>query len=179
MMGDYQRAIHLAYRSLELTTDATRRERVIADIAAAYAGLGMRNAARSGYSIVALTSPHQWVRWQATINLMELAIDDGDEKSFEDYAAQLESAALDPRLMTYFLFYRAKAFQRFEKGDAEKLFEAARAFAEKNQLHQVAFEIEEAMSRPVQLFGAPDSGELSEIAEALERLRDTAAQASS
>ena len=60
--GDYQRAVHLAYRSLELTIDKTARERILGDIAAAYHGLGMLDAARDGYSIVAVTSPHQWVR---------------------------------------------------------------------------------------------------------------------
>ena len=35
--GQYQRAVHLAYRSLELTTNLTARDRILADIAAAYA----------------------------------------------------------------------------------------------------------------------------------------------
>jgi ATP/maltotriose-dependent transcriptional regulator MalT len=173
-MGECQRAIHLAYRSLELTTEAHRRERLIADIAAAYSDLGMRDVARNGYLIVAITSPHQWVRWQATVNLMELAAQDGDEKSFDNYLAQLESAALDPRLKTYFLFYRAMGFRRFGRGNADAMFEEARTFAEKNRLHQVAFEIEEATSKPVQPRVIEADDELMEIAEVFEHLRDSA-----
>lgn len=71
--GDYQRAVHLACRSLELTTNKTSRERFLGDTAAAYAGLGMRDTARDGYSIVAMTSPHQWVRWQATLDSVDEA----------------------------------------------------------------------------------------------------------
>jgi hypothetical protein len=63
LKGDYQRTVHLAYRSLELTTNSTARDRLVADIAVAYNELGMKEAARNGYLIVAVTSPHQWVRW--------------------------------------------------------------------------------------------------------------------
>lgn len=172
-MHDFQRAVHLAYRSLELTTEPARRERLIADIAAAYAELGMTEAARNGHMIVAITSPHQWVRWQATLNLMELAVRAGDERSFDNYVAQLESAALDPRLRTYFLFFSAMGARRFGKGSADDLFEEARAFAEKNRLHQVAFEIEESMSNPAKSPPIDPDPKLTEIAEVLEHLRDT------
>jgi hypothetical protein len=174
LKGDYQRAIHLAYRSLELTTNQTARDRLLADIAAAYAGLGLRETARNGYSIVAITSPHQWVRWQATINLMELAIDDGDEASFDGYVEQMQSAALDPRLKTYFLFFQARGAQRFGRDNARKLFENARVFAEANKLHQIAFEIEAAMSKPVLTGSVEQTDELMRIAEMLGHLREAA-----
>ena len=170
LKGDYQRTIHLAYRSLELTTNPAARERLLADIAAAYAGLGMREAARDGYSIVAMTSPHQWVRWQATLNLMELAIDEGDERSFDDYVRQIEPASLDPRLKAYFLFFRARGAQRFARDDAAKLFEDARRFSEEHKLNQISFEVETARLNPVQ-----PSAELAEVAEVLEHLREKAA----
>ena len=81
--------------AVSLTIDKTARERILGEIAAAYHGLGMLDAARDGYSIVAVTSPHQWVRWQATINLMELAVADCDESQFDTYVEQLSTAALD------------------------------------------------------------------------------------
>ena len=68
----------------------------------------------------------------------------------------------------------AGGFRRFGKGDAEAMFDEARTFAEKNRLHQVAFEIEEAMSKAVQTQAIERSAELTEIAEVLEHLRDTA-----
>jgi hypothetical protein len=172
LKGDYQRTIHLAYRSLELTTNATARDRLVSDIAVAYGELGMKEAARNGYLIVAITSPHQWVRWQATVNLMELAVKEGDKKSFDDYVGRLQDAPLDPRLKTYFLFYRAIGSRRFGRSDAQDLFEQARQHAEENKLHQVAFEIEAAVTREPAKQPFEATLELTRIAEVLEHLRD-------
>jgi len=176
LKGEYERGIHLAYRSLELTTNPTSRERLLADIAAGYGELGMREAARHGYSIVAITSPHQWVRWQSTLNLMNLAIDEGDEASFDKYVAELETAAFDPRLKTYFLFYRARGSRRFNRSDSESLFQQAQAFAEEHKLHQLAFEIEEAGSKPAPDITFEPTPELTRIAEVLEHLHDQSSE---
>jgi len=176
--GDYQRAVHLEYRALEMTSNPSSRERILADIAAAYAGLGMRETARDGYSIVAMTSPHQWVRWQATLNLMELAVEEGDEASFNEHVNQMESAPLDPRLRTYMLYFMAMGYRRFDKPGASALFEQAGKFARDNKLNQLAFEVESAMVKGIvpskEQPAFQPSSELREIAEALVNLRDRA-----
>jgi ATP/maltotriose-dependent transcriptional regulator MalT len=181
--GDYQRAVNLAYRSLELTTDGSDRERLLADIAAAYAGLGMRAAARDGYTIVSVTSPHQWVRWQATLNLMELAIEDGDAQAFDDFLNQMEGARLDPRLRTYHLYFRARGMRVFDRPGWESEFAAAQHYAETHHYTQLAHEIETARIAPPVLPAADGSSEppapaptedLRRIAEVLEHLRETA-----
>jgi tetratricopeptide (TPR) repeat protein len=170
---DYQQAIHLAYRSLELTTNPSARERLLADIAAAYADLGMRETARTAYSIVALTSPHQWVRWQSTLNLIELAILDGDEEAFESYFKQIEGATLDPKLQSYALYFRALGHRKFARQDADQLFNEAQSFAEAHELNQLAFEIERARTTaPVSSASVSPSNELLQIAEMIEHLRD-------
>jgi tetratricopeptide (TPR) repeat protein len=170
---DYQKAIQLAYRSMEMTTNPSARERLLADIAAAYAELGMRDVARKAYSIVAMTSPHQWVRWQSTLNIMELTIQEGDEAGYDELCRQMEGAALDPRLQTYFLFFRALGSQRFDRPDTQSRFDAAQYYAESNKLNQLAFEIENARSKiPVAPASATPSDELLEIAEKIEHLRD-------
>lgn len=152
--GNYARAIQLAYRALELTTNRSARDRILADIAAANAGLGLRDPARDGSSIVALTSPHQSVRWQATLNLMELAVAEGSESSFDDYAGQLEHAPLDPRLRAYFLFYSAIGARRFSRDGADDLFRLAHEHADANGLHRIVFEIENEMASIAVLPGA-------------------------
>jgi tetratricopeptide (TPR) repeat protein len=174
--GDYERAIQFCYRSLELTTSGAARDRILADIGTAYGELGIREAARSAYSIVALTSPHQWVRWQASINLMELAIIEGDREGYERQLRLLENAKFDPKLKSYFLYYHALGARRFGGADASALFAEAQAHAESHQLHQLAFEIETAMTT-----SAPDftpakeaTGELLAIAAALDSLREEA-----
>lgn len=183
--GDYQHAIHLAYRSLELTTNCTSRDRLLSDIAAAYAGLGMRDVARNGYSIVANTSPHQWVRWQATLNLMELAVAEGIESRFDELEANLESANLDPRLHAYFLMFRAVGASRFGREHAINRFVEARDFAARHQLYQIEFEVNKAMNsvnklnadepgQPAYRTGVDSGGELKRIAEMLTHFREQA-----
>jgi hypothetical protein len=174
LKGEHQRTVHLAYRSLELTTNPGGRERLLADIAAAYSDLGMKEPARHGYSIVAITSPHQSVRWQCELNLMKLAADENDEKTFDEYVAKLESAAMGPRLMTYFMFYRAMGSKRFNRLDARSMFEEAQRFASNNRLHQLAFEIEAEMSKPPRYGDLEPTPELTRIAEVLEHLHDEA-----
>lgn len=179
--GNYQRAVHCGYRSLELTTNETARDRILGDIAAAYAGLGMRDTARDGYSIVAVTSPHQWVRWQATLNLVELAIEDGSESLFDDYAGQVENEPLDPRLRSFLLLLKARAFKRFGREGSAEFFAAAHEQAMKHRLYQMAFEIDaerttETVARPSgdPTIGASEvqTGEIERIAEVLMHLRE-------
>ena len=187
--GNYQQAVHLAYRSLEMTMHGTARDRILADIAAAYAGLGMRETARDGYLIVAVTSPHQWVRWQATLNLMELAVDSGDESQFDSYVSQMKATPLDARLRSYFLFYLALGSRRFGREGSDDQFRAAELFASQHELHQIAFEIEAALEKtPLETEraeanaeptfenddGEDYSEELERIAEVLSHLRERA-----
>jgi tetratricopeptide (TPR) repeat protein len=173
--GDFQKAIHLAYRSMELTTNPSARERLLADIAAAYAELGMRDVARKAYSIVAITSPHQWVRWQSVLNMMELAILERDESGYDELSRQIEGAALDPRLQAYALYYRALGARVFGRPEAESDFDAAQAYAESNKLNQLAFQIETARKEiPAPPPSAMPSDDLLEIAEMIEHLRDQA-----
>jgi tetratricopeptide (TPR) repeat protein len=180
--GDYSQAVHFGYRSLELTTNPAARDRIVADLAAAYAGLGMREVAHDAYSIVAMTSPHQSVRWQAALNLMELSIDEADETAFNRYVADLESATLDPRLRAYFLLLEARASRRFGRDDFPARFETAREYAATHRLHQLAFESEAALEEKSEaplgyttLFAVDfrPSPELARVAEALQHLRNS------
>lgn len=178
LRGDYQQTIHLGYRSLELTTNPSARERILSDIAAAYAGLGMRETARDGYSIVAMTSPHQWVRWQATLNLMELALDEGDEQVFDNYVKQVENASLDPRLQAYFFFFLARGARKFGRLNEDVLFREAYDYAASHQLNQIAHEIEtERKKIPAASLESSElfepSPEVRRVAEALGHLRES------
>lgn len=178
--GDFQSGIHYGYRSLELTTSATARDRVLADIAAAYAGLGLRDTARDGYSIVAVTSPHRWVRWQATLNLLELAIEDRDERVFDDLLAQVENQPLDPRLSTFLLILKGRGANVFGRSGGSELFAHAREHATRHRLFQLAHEAEAEAERAASNSPEtietrkPPGEEASRIAEAIRHLRETA-----
>jgi tetratricopeptide (TPR) repeat protein len=178
---DYQHAIHYAYRSLELTVNQTDRDRILGDIAAAYAGLGRRDTARDGYSIVALTSSHQWVRWQATLNLMELSIEEGSEHVFDRFCSELENQPLEPRLAVFFLMLKGRGLRLFGREGWESALDEARLKAEAYRLHQLAFEVEAERGPergpviPKPNFVDPTNGELNQIAEAIRRLREEVA----
>ena len=175
--GDYRRAIHFAHQSLELTTNTGARDRLLADIAAAYAGLGIFDTARDGYTIVALTSPHRAVRWQAKLNLMELAIAEGSEARFDELRDELDREPLDPRLRAYFLLYSGLGLKRFGRTGADEMLEAAREHAAQHDLHQIAFEAEGASRESVAATVAQPEHEvpteLIDIAQRISGLRQS------
>jgi len=139
--GFFSDAVRLGYDALEASTDATSGDAILADIAAAFAGMRMYEAARDSYLIVAVTSQSQWVRWQATLNLLELAAIDGQEQAFDDYARQLESAALDARLRAYYLLFLGIGQETFGRIDKAKIsLASAREFSAQNQLHQIEYD---------------------------------------
>jgi hypothetical protein len=184
--GCFGEAVQLGYDALEATTDLTARDAILADIASAFAGMGMYDAARDSHMIVSVTSQSQWVRWQATLNLMELAAIDGQEKSFDDYARELGQAALDPRLRAYYLLYLGNGQQRFGwHSEAEASLIGAREFAAKNQLHQIEHDAATAIaelesgqraktSRPVVPYTDNVPDRVREIAAALSGAREAA-----
>ena len=181
--GNYQRSIHLAYRSLELTTDRSARDRVLGNIAAAYGALGMLNVARDGYMIVAATSPHQAVRSQAHLNLVDLAIRTNDEPLFDEYVRELASSSLEARFTAIFMFNHGRGLARFGRAGAKEMLVRARDYAAANHMNQLAFEIEAeiesgvaAEAETVRAVDLKESaeGELGRIAEVLEHLREQA-----
>lgn len=147
LRGAYAEAVRLGHEALEATRNLTARDGILSDIAAAFAGMGMRDAARDGYLIVAVTAQSQWVRWQATLNLMELAALDGREGDFDAYARELEIAALAPRLRAYYFIFLSAGQQKFGRNaEAELSLAKGLEFARQNQLHQIAHEAQVAMA---------------------------------
>lgn len=145
--GQFAEAVRVGHEALEVMTDLTARDGVLSDIAAAFGGMGMNEPARDGYLIVAATAQSQWVRWQATLNLMELAALDDREADFDEYARELASAPLDPRLRAHYYIYLGTGQQRFGKYDeAVASITEGLSVAERNQLHQLAHEATVALA---------------------------------
>jgi tetratricopeptide (TPR) repeat protein len=146
--GHHAECVKLGYEALNLSVKPAARDAVLADIAAGLSELGMVESARDAHLILANTSQMEWVRWQATINLMELAGREGAEDAFENYATELSGSKLSPTHKAYFLLFRGEGLAAFGKhGDAEETLQAAVSFAADNQLHQIAFEADAALSR--------------------------------
>jgi tetratricopeptide (TPR) repeat protein len=153
--GEYAEAIRVGHEALEVMTDPTQRDGLLSDLAAAFGGLGLHDAARDGYLIVAATAQSQWVKWQATLNLMELAALDEREADFDAYAIEMANVPLDPRLRANYYLYLGAGQQRFGRQDeAEVSLAEGLAIAEKHQLHQLAHEATVAISA-LKVHGAP------------------------
>lgn len=187
LRGEFADTVSLAYKALEKTSNPSARDSINADIAAAFMELGMHDAARDAYLIVSMTSRYQWVRWQASINLMELAAIDGMEESFNSYLKNLKNAALDPRLRSYFLLYAGQGLRRLGREDEGREFIAdALAFATEHKINQVAHDAGLAMAnadRPSQQRNPAVSPDVlpavAEVAAAMSNLRMLAVSAPS
>lgn len=171
LKGKFNETVKLAYKALEKTTSPSVKDTLMGDIAAALAELGMLGAARDAHTILALTSRYQWVRWQASINLMELASMEGQEHAFEDYAAELRNAALDPRLRSYFLLYYGQGLMVFGRDQEGRKFVAeARTFASRHKINQVAFEADEVLNAPVKKSAPSKEAWIDEVPADLEHV---------
>jgi tetratricopeptide (TPR) repeat protein len=145
--GKYADAVRLGYEALKLTTNANSRDAVLADIAACFAELGMRESARDAHLIVAATAQDQWSRWQATLNLMELASIDGMQEAFDSYASELAGASLSPTWRAYFYLYLGQGHERFGRYElAVENLNAAVQYAAEHQIHKVTIEAEESLA---------------------------------
>ena len=184
--GKYADAVNLGYEAMEKTTNPSAKDTIMSDIAAAFIALGMRDAARDAYLVISLTSRYQWVRWQATINLMEIASLDGIEEAFFTYADELRNAALDPRLRSYFLLYYGQGCLAFDREvEGRHSIEDAFRFAARQKINQVAFDAEKVLaglneekekepSEVVQPWSEPLPESVLHVARALTQIRELA-----
>jgi hypothetical protein len=143
--SDYADAVRFGYEALEVMGDSSERDGVLADIASAFGAMGINDAARDGYLIVSATAQSQWVRWQADVNLMELAFIEGNEEQFNKYRDALADAPLPPKLRAFYFIFSGQGLQRFGKNGEASVQEAI-SIAERNQLHQLAHQAQVALS---------------------------------
>jgi tetratricopeptide (TPR) repeat protein len=179
----FELAIQFAYRALEDSQSPSERDRILGDIAVSFLELGVYSAARDAYLVLSLTAQEQYVRWAATLNLLEIAVQTGAEMLFESYRRQLGSAALPAHMATAFHLNVGAGHQRF--GDSERArasFEQALALAAEHGFNQFIFRAEAAIDglATVQTASppAPSSATISldveEVANALRQMRETA-----
>ena len=145
--GEKAEAVKLAYEALTFTVRPSERDRVMEDLAVGFSELGMRDAARDTHLVLAGTAQTKWVRWLASINLMELAAQEGMEEAFDSYASQLRDAPLGPYLKSYFLLFLGEGLEQFGRFEAaEEVLSAAMSYADANQIHPVSFKADEALA---------------------------------
>ncbi|HEU4995629.1 MAG TPA: hypothetical protein VFT29_12465 [Gemmatimonadaceae bacterium] len=146
MGGDYEVAIKLAYEALDLSESARERDRILGDIATAFMNLGVHSAARDAYLILVATAQEQYMRWVATLNLLELTASEGEELLFEQYRRSIELGALPTELKAQYWLQSGTGYELLGKHtEARTFLEKALTFAEENELFQVVFQAEIAL----------------------------------
>jgi len=121
---------------------------VLEDIGAMFTSLGMHDPARDAHLILASTAQTKFVRWSATLNLMELAGMDGQEEVFDGYARELAREPLNPWVRSHYLLFLGEGFARFGRFEAaEDALREASTFADANQIYQLAFKAQSALEK--------------------------------
>ena len=182
MRGQYDAAVRFAYDAMRDSVSERERDRILGDLAGSFYMLGVKSAARDAFSILAATAQEQYQRWVATINLMELAAEEGVSLQFERYRQQLATAKLPPLLRTQFELHVGRGYQTFgEFAAARTWLERAIRSASAHSFNQFLFEAESALTnnipkatpRPVTTT-ADVPVDVSEIAAELREMRDLA-----
>jgi hypothetical protein len=185
--GEWAEGLKLGYDALKLISKTTDKDFVLADIAAMFTELGMRESARDAHLVLTATSQTKFVQWQAMLNLMELASFDRMESVFDRYARELAPQPLGVWLRSHYRLFLGEGFARFGKDDiaADALVEAAK-YAESNQIHQVAFKAQAELTalqtkpRLQPIFTAPPSwvpDDVDTVVRAISELRKAVATA--
>lgn len=178
--GQSERAVTLGYDALGLYTEPTKRDRALGDVASFLGEIGLRDAARDGYLVIAATAQEQYLRWVATINLLELSVHDRQEEAFDGYRSQLESESLPPELAAYFHLYASRGFRAFGRsGLAEEASDRAVRIASANGINEVLAlaESHRPAGEPAAGSVAHDTPGIAVVISGLRELRESVAGA--
>jgi tetratricopeptide (TPR) repeat protein len=154
--GQYDAAVRFAYDALRDSVSPSERDRILGDLAGSFYMLGVKSAARDAFLILATTAREQYQRWVATINLMELAAEDGVGLQFERYKQQLANAGLPPALRAQFELHVGRGYQQFGDFNAARTWlERAQQTASAHSLNHLVFAAEDALDNNLPLPSTP------------------------
>lgn len=179
--GQYELAIQVAYQALDCAQSSRERDRILGAIAVGFLELGVYTAARDAFLVLSATAQEQYVRWAATLNLLEIASQTGAETLFELHRRQLLNQPLPPRMATSYHLNVGLAYRRFAHyGRARLNLERALAMAGEHGFTKYLLEAEEALHHLQQPAPPPrQSTTLSlgteEVAAAIHQMREAAA----
>jgi hypothetical protein len=142
----YREAVEWGFEAWAIERSARQRERVLCDLASALFGAGYRELARAAHQLLATTAGEPLIRWAATVNLIEIATLDRDEREFDRCRKSLNGVALPPELAAGFHYYTGLgeiAFGRILRACTE--LERAISVAEEHGLGEIVIKAEAAM----------------------------------
>jgi len=140
--GKFDEAVVLQYEAFKGVRNQMARDRVLNDLGTSFVQLGVYSAARDAYLVVAATAQEQYMRWTATINLLDVAVYERREPLFEQYRRELEGVALPPALAPYYFLFMAQGYRAFDKPTLAKA--AAHRAVEISASHQLGQTLIEA-----------------------------------
>jgi hypothetical protein len=184
--GEPAEGLRMAYQALNLQKNEAERDMILEDIGAMFSELGLRDAARDSHLILAATAQTRMARWTATVNLMEIAALDGQQEAFDSYARDLASEPLHPWLRAHYLLFLGEGMRRLGRDEtAAEVLQEAISYADANQIHQISFKAQSALSDvrsrvPAAPFTPPPTWvpeEVGTVARAISDLRKTAVAA--
>lgn len=147
MRGDLHEAIRLVWAGYQLTRDEFDRERMLWDLANFLGLSGAFDTAQDALRLIELSARHQFGRWMAQVNLMDLAARTDNELQFHHYRRALEPAPLAGARRVAYLLDAGRGLAHF--GDAAgartQLTEGLR-LAESLHLNDKVFEFEAALA---------------------------------
>jgi tetratricopeptide (TPR) repeat protein len=145
--GEYETSIQLAHRALDISQSPRERDRILGDIAVSFLELGVYSAARDAYLVLSMTAQEQYVRWAATLNLLEIAAQTGAETLFELYRRQLVDQPLPPLMSASFHLNVGLAYQRFNEFEkARRHLARAAATSGEHGFKRYLLEAEQALA---------------------------------
>ncbi|HET9004329.1 MAG TPA: hypothetical protein VFN39_10065 [Gemmatimonadaceae bacterium] len=145
---DYPKAIRFAYDALAKLSGQSARDRVLADIAASFLELGVISAARDAFLVLAATAQEQYVRWSATLNLLDVSTLEGSEPRFETYRRELAGVELPVVLQVHYHMHLGNGYATFGRLDrARRSLMRAAEIAAEHRLNQLLFTAEDSLRR--------------------------------
>ena len=182
--GRADEALVLQYEAFKGVRNQMARDRVLNDLGESFVQLGVYSAARDAYLVVAATAQEQYMRWTATINLLDVAVYERREPLFEQYRRDLEGVELPPTLETYYYIFVAEGYRAFDQPSLAKIaITRAIELSTTHQLGQALFKAE-GIFHELQRQAAREerkatqtstwSPEIQDIADAIHEIRTTA-----
>jgi tetratricopeptide (TPR) repeat protein len=145
--GKHERAVQLAYQALSVSPTVPDRDIILNNIATGLRFLGLHDAARDAYLVLAVTTQEQYVRWLAELNLMELAAIQGSGLQFDKHRRELESADFPPEMRVTYLLHVGRGYHSLGSPDSGiSYLERAIKIASDHKLNQLIFECETALA---------------------------------
>ncbi|HWW87518.1 MAG TPA: hypothetical protein VNZ26_28160 [Vicinamibacterales bacterium] len=142
--GAISRALPLYFDALDLYTEPAHQDRVICDIGLALLQVEQFDLARDALLIVREKAVAQELRWNATLNLLEMAVARRDKAYFDEYRIELGSVELPVRLALYYQLIIGDGWLRFDHSDhARTALDQAIQIAERFGAHDADGQIDQ------------------------------------